>query len=741
MQQRTKTQIALAALTLLPLSSHAQAPIHVVLNGTPLVFTGTQARQIKGSTLVPMRGIFEALGATVRFDKATQTVYGQKGATAIILPLGALTATVNGQPQSLPQAAQLINGTTLVPLRFISQSLGASVGWNPASSTVTIQTVDPHLAALPTVAGNTTISGMVTGIYTNTTPTHLTVRVGGNNTTVPLGASTIILRSETGQPATEVPLSAITPGDQVSVQRGDNGAAFVVTATFGQVKGTIVSIGHLAGGAATLTLDSGRTIELAADAPITFAGAAVSLSDIKPYETVVIRTNPANNLGYGVAVSTAINPNPTPPGNAPVFAPVIPPGDPNAAILNGNVSSVEVTSFTDDAHRPLRAGDVLHATLSGTPFGKAAFFIPGVVENVPMLELAHGLYVGSYTVGKNAAARDAAVIGKLTVDSVQTPLIQASGLLSIDSQPPKITDFGPAQNAAVESARPLIYATFSDGAGTGVSPAATRISVDGQDVTANAETTGSLFTYKPASPLTAGPHTVGVSISDRAGNATTSSWSFGVATSNLVQSFTINEPPGQAIGAGSTIVFTLTAAPGGRASATIGSLAKIALKETDPGVYIGEYTVRAGDTMQNTPVSAKYTAPDGTTVTKNLAAMLTLAAGPPPPPRIIDPKNSDYVDGSAPLTVRGRGLPNSTVRVTVSYTSKALGGILPISGQNGTKDVVVGKDGEWEAGGISIQTKSLFTANRDTIFTISAVQLDASGSPASDPATITVRPG
>lgn len=743
MKLRTKTPIALAALIFLPLCSDAQmpAPIHVMLNGTPLVFTGTQARQIKGSTLVPMRGIFEALGATVRFDKATQTVYGKKGATAIILPLGALTATVNGQPQSLPQAAQLINGTTLVPLRFISQSLGASVGWNPAISTVTIQTVDPHLAALPTVVGNATVNGVVTGIYTNTMPTQLTVRVGGANTTVPLSASTIILRSEDKQPATVVPLSDIKPGDQVSVQRGDNGAATVITATFGQVKGTIVSIGHLADGAATLTLDSGRTIELAAGVPITFAGAAVSLSDIKPYETVVIRTNPANSLGYGVAVSTAINPNPTPPGNAPVFAPAVPPNDPNAAILNGNVSSVEVTSFTDDARRPLRAGDVLHTTLSGTPFGKAAFFIPGVVENVPMFELAHGLYVGSYTVGRNAAARDAAVIGKLTVGGVQTPLIQASGLLSIDSVPPKITDFGPAQNAAVESARPLIYATFSDGAGTGVSPAATRISLDGRDVTANAETTGSLFTYKPSSPLTAGPHTVGVSVSDRAGNTATSSWSFQVATSNLVQSFTTNEPSGQAVGAGSTVVFTLTAAPGGKASATIGSLAKIALKETDPGVYVGEYTVRAGDNVKNAPVSAKYTAPDGTTVTQNLSATLTLAAGPPPAPRIIEPKNSDYVDGNAPLTVRGRGLPNSTVRVTVSYTSKALGGILPISGQNGTKDVLVGKDGEWEAGGISIQTNSLFTANRDTVFTVSAVQLDASGSPASDPTTITVRPG
>ena len=740
LNQRTKTQLALSALLALPMAAHAQAPIHVVLNGTPLLFSGTQAQQIRGSTVVPMRGIFEALGATVRFDKATQTVYGQKGATAIVLPVGSLTATVNGQTQRLPLAALLVNGTTLVPLRFISQSLGASVKWDPATSTVTIQTIDSHLASLPTVPGNANISGEVTGVYTNTSPSQLTLRVGGKNTTLPVSASTIVLRSVDGQPATQVSLASIKPGDQVSAQRGADGTATVITATFGQVKGKVVSIGHLASGAATLTLDSGRTIELAADAPITFEGVTVGLRDVKLYETVVIRTNPANSLGYGVAVSTSINRNPTPPGTTP--APMIPPDNPNAGILNGNVSSVEVTSFTQDAQKPLKAGDVLRATLSGTPGGKATFSIPGIVEDTPMAETSPGVYAGSYTVGKGASARDAAVLGKLLAGGVLSPLIQAPGLISIDSQAPKITDFGPAQNASVESERPLIYATLSDGNGTGVNPAGTRVSVDGTDVTASTDTTSSLFTYKPETPLSSGSHTVAVSVSDKAGNTTTLNWGFKVSTSTLVQSFTTNEPPGKAVGAGATVVLTLNAAPGGKASATIGTLAKnIVLKEMDPGVYVGEYTVKAGDSVDNAPVTAKFTTRDGTTVTKNLASTLSFAAGQPPAPRILEPKNSDTVDASAPLTIRGRALPNSTVRVTVSYTSNALGGILPVSGQSGAKDVSVSKDGDWEATDISLKVRTLFNTNRDTVFTISATQLDSSGNATSDPMTITVRPG
>ena len=745
-QHRTQLALAAASLTVLTLTGQAQAqpPIKVVLNGAPLAFTGTPPMQIRGSTLVPMRGIFEALGATVKFDKASQTVYGQKGATAIILPLGALTATVNGQPQTLPQPAQLINGTTLVPLRFISQALGASVGWNPASSTVTIQTVDQHLAALPVVAGNGTISGEVTGLYTNTTPTQLTVRVGGTDTTVPLSDSTIILRSVAHQAATEVPLTEIQPGDQVTVQRGSDGVATVVTATFGQVKGTIVSIGHLGNGSAALTLDSGRVIELAADAPITFGGRTISLSDIKPYESVVIRTNPSNSLGYGVAVVTGANANPTPPGDTPLPAVPPPPAgiSPNAAILNGNMTSVEVTSFTQDAAKPLRAGDVLTTTLSGTPGGKATFSIPGVAEGLPMHETSPGVYTGTYTVGRNVSASNAAVLASLVAGGVQSTLIQAPGKLTIDSQPPKITDFGPAQNAVVESERPLIYATLTDGNGSGVDPGATRITVDGQDVTQNADVTGSLFTYKPDTPLASGPHIVNVAISDKAGNRTTSSWSFKVSTSKIVQSFTSNEPAGQAVGAGSIVVLTLNAAPGGKARATIGNLAKdIPLQETSPGVYVGDYTVKAGDSAQNAPVTARFVARDGTTVVKNLASNLTLAAGPPPAPIITTPKDSDYVDASAPLTVKGTALPGSTVRVAISYTSKALGGILPVSGQSGTVDVTADKNGDWEADDLSLQIKSLFGTNRDTVFTVTATQLDANGNPASDPTTIQVRPG
>ena len=360
-----------------------------------------------------------------------------------------------------------------------------------------------------------------------------------------------------------------------------------------------------------------------------------------------------------------------------------------------------------------------------------------------MREMSPGVYTGTYTVKAGAAASKAAVLGKLAAAGVTSTLIQAPGTISIDSQPPKVTDFGPARDTTVESDHPLIYATVSDGAGVGVNPDATRVSLDGKDVTPDAAVTGSLFTYKPGQPLASGGHTVSLTVADLAGNAATTSWGFKVSTSKIVQSFTTNEPSGKAVGAGATVVFTLNAQPGGKATASVGSLARaLPLAEAAPGVYTGEYTIKAGDSVQNAPVTAHFTARDGTEVTTSLATGLTVAAGPPPAPKITEPLGDAYVDASAPLAVRGKAAPGSTVRVVVTYVSKALGGILPVSGQSATKDVTANANGDWLADGLSLKVQTLlFGGSRDTVFTVTATELDASGSPASDAAKITLRPG
>ncbi len=112
--------------------------IKVILNDNKLNFAQSPVIE-KGTTLVPMRAIFEAMGASVEWDGATQTVTSVKSDTTISLTLNKETATVNGKDISLAVPAKLINGNTMVPLRFVGESLGAEVNWDGESKTITIK--------------------------------------------------------------------------------------------------------------------------------------------------------------------------------------------------------------------------------------------------------------------------------------------------------------------------------------------------------------------------------------------------------------------------------------------------------------------------------------------------------------------------------------------------------------------------------------------------------------------------
>lgn len=87
--------------------------------------------------LVPLRAIFESLNATVDYDDSTKTITGSQDDNLIILKIGEKIASVNGKKITLDVPAQIIMDLTVVPVRFISESLGASVVW--ADKTVLIE--------------------------------------------------------------------------------------------------------------------------------------------------------------------------------------------------------------------------------------------------------------------------------------------------------------------------------------------------------------------------------------------------------------------------------------------------------------------------------------------------------------------------------------------------------------------------------------------------------------------------
>ena len=118
--------------------------VRVLVDGQPVDFD-VPLVMVGGRVLVPLRGVFERLGATVVWDDQTQTALAETGTSSVSLAIGAPQATINGIATMLDVPPMLVGGRTMVPLRFVSQALGANVDWDaPAQSVViTTQTAQP----------------------------------------------------------------------------------------------------------------------------------------------------------------------------------------------------------------------------------------------------------------------------------------------------------------------------------------------------------------------------------------------------------------------------------------------------------------------------------------------------------------------------------------------------------------------------------------------------------------------
>ncbi len=124
--------VALSSITVF-----ADSQITVLVDGTQVDYPTAPVIQ-NGSTLVPLRQTFQALGSTVDWDNSTQTITANKDDITITLTIGSNTAYKNSNSFNVSVAPQIINGSTFVPLRFVAESFGSTVGWDNATQVVTI---------------------------------------------------------------------------------------------------------------------------------------------------------------------------------------------------------------------------------------------------------------------------------------------------------------------------------------------------------------------------------------------------------------------------------------------------------------------------------------------------------------------------------------------------------------------------------------------------------------------------
>ncbi|WP_223068029.1 copper amine oxidase N-terminal domain-containing protein [Paenibacillus caui] len=132
--------LLLFAMTWMPgAASAAPLPLRVELNGVRIYFPDEQPFADKAQRVqVPVRFVSEALGADVGWTGATKTVTVKLDDNVITLVLGQKEYDTNGQKQQMDTAAHRVGGRTFVPLRFVSEALGAYVKWDSKVRTVYI---------------------------------------------------------------------------------------------------------------------------------------------------------------------------------------------------------------------------------------------------------------------------------------------------------------------------------------------------------------------------------------------------------------------------------------------------------------------------------------------------------------------------------------------------------------------------------------------------------------------------
>ncbi|MGV3617051.1 MAG: stalk domain-containing protein [Fimbriimonas sp.] len=135
-------KLILAAM--LPLLNGAtvktQEKLSVLVDGKPVKFVAGQPRTMKGRVMVPLRGVFEAIGAYVEYDEENRMITAKKNSETVELKMGEKVARKNGAEIMLDSPPDVVGGTTMVPLRFIAEALGGKVEFDKPNNQVLITT-------------------------------------------------------------------------------------------------------------------------------------------------------------------------------------------------------------------------------------------------------------------------------------------------------------------------------------------------------------------------------------------------------------------------------------------------------------------------------------------------------------------------------------------------------------------------------------------------------------------------
>jgi len=127
--------------TLNPTIGNANEDVGVYIDGKQVKFNVAPVVS-NGRTLVPLRGMFEELGAVVEWNNDDKKVLVTKDEIVLEMRLNNKVAIKNGNEVTLDEPFQILNNVSFIPLRFISENLGAFVLYEKEGNSIKIETTD-----------------------------------------------------------------------------------------------------------------------------------------------------------------------------------------------------------------------------------------------------------------------------------------------------------------------------------------------------------------------------------------------------------------------------------------------------------------------------------------------------------------------------------------------------------------------------------------------------------------------
>ncbi len=139
--KRIISLLLVAIFALVPLSVSAESEITVLLDGVKVEFDQPPVI-ISDRTMVPVRAIYEALGADVEWDAATRTASGVKSGIRVSFTIDKPVVSINYNEKAIDAPAVIVSDRTLVPVRALAEGFGVTVDWDAETRTVILTSND-----------------------------------------------------------------------------------------------------------------------------------------------------------------------------------------------------------------------------------------------------------------------------------------------------------------------------------------------------------------------------------------------------------------------------------------------------------------------------------------------------------------------------------------------------------------------------------------------------------------------